>query len=57
MDHELCVTTLMGSILQTDVIFRNCPLSAAGKSLPVHLVKIERQAFNIILRMDWLAKY
>ena len=46
----------VGSVLHTDVIFRNCPLSVSGTNLSIDLVKIEMQGFDVILRMDWLAK-
>ena len=57
MDHVLCVNTLVASIPHTDVIFRNFPLSIGGRNLLVDLVKIVMRSFDLILGMDWLAKY
>ena len=57
MDHVLCMITLFGYILHTNVILRNCPLTVTGKNIYVHLAKIEMQGFDVILGIDWLAKY
>jgi len=57
MDYVLFVTTLVGSMLQTDVIYRNYHLNISGKNLAINLVKIEIQVFNVILGIDLLAKY
>ena len=51
MEHVLCVNTLVGSVLCTNVIFRTCPLNVSGKNLLIDLVKIEMQGFDVILGM------
>ena len=46
----------MGSILRTDLIYRNHHLNVSARNLLVDLVKIEIQGFDVILGVDYLAK-
>ena len=57
MDMQLCVATRVGSIFQTESVVRNCPITIHDKVFPIDLVWLEMQVYDVILGMDWLAKY
>ena len=57
MDVRLCLTTPVGLIYPTEVVVRNCPIVVYQRVFPVDLVLLEIQGYNVILRMDWLARH
>ncbi|GJY59918.1 putative ribonuclease H-like domain-containing protein [Tanacetum coccineum] len=44
-------------ILETNVILRGCTLGLLGHPFNIELMLVELGRFNIIIGMDWLAKY
>jgi len=57
MDVQLYVTTPLGSTHYTDVVFKNCTIQLEGRVLPVDLVQLDIQGWDVILEMDWLTKH
>jgi len=57
MHVHLCVSTLIGSIYQTDLVVRNCFITIQDRVLFADLVVLGIQGYDVILRMDWLTKY
>ena len=53
MDVELCV---VGLIYQTEAVVR-CPITIQDKVFLANLGPLEIQGYDVILRMDWLAKH
>jgi len=51
------VTTPLGSIYRTDVIFKNHAVNMEGRMLPTDLVHLEIQGCDVILGMNWVAKH
>ena len=52
MDVQLYVTTPLGSIYYTDLVFKNCTVQLQGRVLPVDLVHLNIQGWDVILRMN-----
>jgi len=52
MDVQLCVTTPLGSIYQTEVVIKDCLVTIHGEIFPTDLVLFKIQGYNIILDMD-----
>ncbi|GKC17184.1 putative reverse transcriptase domain-containing protein, partial [Tanacetum coccineum] len=46
-----------GRISKTNVILRGCTLGLLGHPFDIDIMPIELGSFNIIIGMDWLAKY
>ena len=57
MDVQLCVAIPVGSIYQTKAVVRNCPITIHDEVFLADLVLLEIQGYDVILRMDWLAKH
>jgi len=57
MDVQLCVTTPIGSMYQAELIARDCSIIIQGKMFLADLILLGIQGYDIILGMDWLAKY
>ena len=57
MDVQLYVTTPLGSTYYTDLVFKNCTIQLEGRVLPVDLVQLDIQGWDVILEMDWLTKH
>jgi len=56
MDMHLCVSTLIGSKYQTDLLVRNYTITIQDRVFITDLVVLGVQGYDIILGMDWLTK-
>ncbi|GKC12702.1 putative reverse transcriptase domain-containing protein [Tanacetum coccineum] len=57
LDTSYAVELADGRILETNVILRDCTLGLLGHSFDIHLMPVELGSFDVIIGMDWLAKY
>ena len=57
MDFDLIVATPMGVSVVTSKILRDCLVMIGYREMPVDLVLLNLQDFDVILVMDWLASY
>ncbi|RVW70732.1 Transposon Ty3-G Gag-Pol polyprotein [Vitis vinifera] len=57
MDFDLIVATLVGDSVVASRMLRNCIVMIGYREMPVDLVLLDFQDFDVILRMDWLASY
>ncbi|GJT67649.1 putative reverse transcriptase domain-containing protein [Tanacetum coccineum] len=57
LDTSYAVELLDGRILETNVILRGCTLGFLGHPFDIDLMPVELGSFNVIVGMDWLAKY
>ncbi|RVW93540.1 Retrovirus-related Pol polyprotein from transposon 17.6 [Vitis vinifera] len=57
MDFDLIVATLMGDSVVASRMLRNCIVMIGYREMPVDLVLLDLQDFDVILGMDWLASY
>lgn len=51
------VNTPLGESWLVQTIFKDCPIMIGSETLPVDLVPLPLNDFEVILGMDWLAKY
>ncbi|GJV33163.1 putative reverse transcriptase domain-containing protein [Tanacetum coccineum] len=56
-DTSYVVELADGRISETNFILRGCTLGLLGHSFDIDLMPIELGSFDIIIGMDWLAKY
>jgi len=52
MDVQLCVSTPVGSIYQTEAVVKDSPITIHDKVFPADLVLQEIQGYDVILGMD-----
>ncbi|GKB57395.1 putative reverse transcriptase domain-containing protein, partial [Tanacetum coccineum] len=57
LDTSYAVELADGRILETNVVLRGCTLGLLGHSFHIDLMPIELGSFDVIIGMDWLAKY
>ncbi|GJZ41130.1 putative reverse transcriptase domain-containing protein [Tanacetum coccineum] len=57
LDTSYAVELVDGRILETNVILIGCTLGLLGHPFDIDLMAIELGSFNVIIGMDWLAKY
>ncbi|GAV62614.1 RVP_2 domain-containing protein [Cephalotus follicularis] len=57
MSYILDVSTLTGTSMYTDSIYRGCEMSMAGISLYADLIVLPIRDFDVILGMDWLSTH
>ncbi|GKB23828.1 putative reverse transcriptase domain-containing protein [Tanacetum coccineum] len=57
LDTSYAVELADGRISETNVVFRGCTLGLLGHSFDIDLMPVELGSFDIIIGMDWLAKY
>ncbi|RVW70653.1 Retrovirus-related Pol polyprotein from transposon 17.6 [Vitis vinifera] len=57
MDFDLIVATLVGDSVVASRMLRNCIVMIGYREMPVDLVLLDLQDFDVILGMDWLASY
>nr|GEZ46233.1 retrotransposon protein, putative, Ty3-gypsy subclass [Tanacetum cinerariifolium] len=57
LDTSYAVKLADGRISKTNVILRGCTLGLLGHSFDIDLMLIELGSFDVIVSMDWLAKY
>ncbi|GJS75138.1 putative reverse transcriptase domain-containing protein [Tanacetum coccineum] len=57
LDTSYAVELADGRILETNVILRGCTLGLLGQPFDIDLMPVELGSFDVIIGMDWLAKY
>nr|GEZ74103.1 putative reverse transcriptase domain-containing protein [Tanacetum cinerariifolium] len=57
LDTSYAIELADGRILETNVILRGCTLGLLGHPFDIDLMLVELGSFDIIIDMDWLAKY
>ncbi|GJX87441.1 putative reverse transcriptase domain-containing protein [Tanacetum coccineum] len=57
LDTSYAVELADGIILETNVVFRGCTLGLLGHPFDIDLMPVELGIFDVIIDMDWLAKY
>ncbi|GJS19636.1 putative reverse transcriptase domain-containing protein [Tanacetum coccineum] len=57
LDTSYAVKLAGGRILETNVVLRGCTLGLLGHPFDIDLMPVELGSFDIIIGMDWLAKY
>jgi hypothetical protein len=54
---QLCVSTPVGSSYCADLVVRDCKIEIEGRWFSADLILLGIQGYDVILGMDWLAKY
>ncbi|GKF00003.1 putative reverse transcriptase domain-containing protein, partial [Tanacetum coccineum] len=57
LDTSYAIELADGRILETNVVLRDCTLGLLGHPFDIDLMLVELGSFDIIIGMDWLAKY
>nr|GEV12249.1 reverse transcriptase domain-containing protein [Tanacetum cinerariifolium] len=57
MDTSYAVKLADGRILETNVVLRGCTLGLLGHLFDIDLMSVKLGSFDVIIGMDWLAKY
>ncbi|GJX29911.1 putative reverse transcriptase domain-containing protein [Tanacetum coccineum] len=57
LDTSYAVELADGKISETNVILRGCTLGLLGHPFDIDLMLVELGSFNVIVGMDWLARY
>ncbi|XP_059441889.1 uncharacterized protein LOC132174214 [Corylus avellana] len=57
LERNISVSTPIGSAVTCRKCVENCPILVGGRTLPAKLAVFGMLGFDIILGMDWLAKY
>nr|GEU70472.1 hypothetical protein [Tanacetum cinerariifolium] len=57
LDTSYAVKLTDGRISETNIIIRGCTLGLLGHPFNIDLMPIELGSFDVIIGMDWLAKY
>ncbi|GJX68637.1 putative reverse transcriptase domain-containing protein, partial [Tanacetum coccineum] len=57
IDTSYAVELADGRILETNVVLRGCTLGLLGHPFNIDLMPVELGSFDVIISMDWLAKY
>ncbi|GJS20990.1 putative reverse transcriptase domain-containing protein, partial [Tanacetum coccineum] len=57
LDTSYAIELADGIISKTYVVFRGCTLGLLGHSFDIDLIPVELSSFDVIIGIDWLAKY
>nr|GFA43054.1 putative reverse transcriptase domain-containing protein [Tanacetum cinerariifolium] len=57
LDTSYAVELVDGRISKTNIILRGCTLGLLGHLFDIDLMPVELGSFDVIIGMDWLAKY
>nr|GFA46094.1 putative reverse transcriptase domain-containing protein [Tanacetum cinerariifolium] len=57
LDTSYAVELVDGRISETNIVFRGCTLELLGHPFDIDLMPVELGSFDVIIGMDWLAKY
>ncbi|GJX38909.1 putative reverse transcriptase domain-containing protein [Tanacetum coccineum] len=57
LDTSYAIELVDGRISKTNVILRGCTLGLLGHPFDIDLMPVELGSFDVIVGMDWLAKY
>ncbi|GJU04085.1 putative reverse transcriptase domain-containing protein [Tanacetum coccineum] len=57
LDTSYAVELVNGRISETNIVLRGCTLGLLGHPFDIDLMLVELGSFDVIIGMDWLAKY
>ncbi|GJS05416.1 putative reverse transcriptase domain-containing protein [Tanacetum coccineum] len=57
LDHDYDVKLADGKIIRVNTIIRGCTSNLLNYPFNIHLMPVELGSFDVIIDMDWLAKY
>ncbi|GJU98920.1 putative reverse transcriptase domain-containing protein [Tanacetum coccineum] len=57
LDTSYAIELADGRISETNVILRGCTLGLLGHPFDINLMLVELSSFDVIIDMDWMAKY
>ncbi|GKD39399.1 putative reverse transcriptase domain-containing protein, partial [Tanacetum coccineum] len=57
LDTSYAIELADGRISETSVVLRGCTLGLLGHPFDIDLMLVELGSFDVIVGMDWLAKY
>nr|GEX70470.1 reverse transcriptase domain-containing protein [Tanacetum cinerariifolium] len=57
LDTSYAIKLTDGRVSETNIIFRGCTLGLLGHPFNIDLMPVELGSFDVIIDMDWLAKY
>ncbi|GKA94112.1 putative reverse transcriptase domain-containing protein [Tanacetum coccineum] len=57
LDTSYAIELADGRISETNVVLRGCTLGLLGHPFDIDLMPVELGSFDVIIGMDWLAKY
>ncbi|GKE24799.1 putative reverse transcriptase domain-containing protein, partial [Tanacetum coccineum] len=57
LDTSYAIELADGRISETNIILRGCTLGLLGHPFDINLMPVELGSFDVIIGMDWLAKY
>nr|GEV68943.1 retrotransposon protein, putative, Ty3-gypsy subclass [Tanacetum cinerariifolium] len=57
LDTSYAIELADGRTLETNIVLRGCTLGLLGHLFNIDLMPVELGSFNVIIGMDWLAKY
>ncbi|GKD83246.1 putative reverse transcriptase domain-containing protein, partial [Tanacetum coccineum] len=57
LDTSYAVELADGRISETNIVLRGCSLGLLGHPFDIDLMLVELDSFDVIIGMDWLAKY
>nr|GEV65744.1 putative reverse transcriptase domain-containing protein [Tanacetum cinerariifolium] len=57
LDISYAVELADGRVSETNIIFRDCTLGLLGHPFNIDIIPVELGNFDVIIGMDWLAKY
>nr|GEX90404.1 reverse transcriptase domain-containing protein [Tanacetum cinerariifolium] len=57
LDTSYAIELTDGKVLETNIILRGCTLGLLGHPFNIDLMPVELGGFDVIIGMDWLAKY
>nr|GEW23217.1 hypothetical protein [Tanacetum cinerariifolium] len=57
LDTSYAVELADGRISETNVVLRGCTLGLLGHPFDIDLIPVELSSFDVIIGMEWLAKY
>nr|GEY44890.1 putative reverse transcriptase domain-containing protein [Tanacetum cinerariifolium] len=57
LDTSYAIELADGRVLETNIVLRGCTLGLLGHPFNMDLMPVELGSFDIIIGMDWLAKY
>nr|GEZ30425.1 reverse transcriptase domain-containing protein [Tanacetum cinerariifolium] len=57
LETSYAVELVDGRVLETNIVLRGCTLGLLGHPFNIDLIPVELGSFDVIMSMDWLAKY
>ncbi|KAK9056492.1 hypothetical protein SSX86_023853 [Deinandra increscens subsp. villosa] len=56
LDTKFTVELANGDLIETGIVYPNCPLELSDHSFCIDLMPVDLGSFDVIIGMDWLAK-